>query len=455
MKIKFEDRDEYLRKPIAEKIIKLLSSDVKVSPFIIDGGWGTGKTEFCSKLINLVQEQDSVPFRAIYVDAFKADHADQPLMTLLAAVLSVVPEKEAAPLVKQALPALRFGLKTGGKAAIAWILKQDPVDLGEDLEKAIGQAGDAAVDHAVEKMLQEHQQAEKSIQALKDVLAKVAEDTPIVLFVDELDRCRPDFAVSMLEVIKHVFDVERVKVVLITNTEQLKAVINHSYGGGVDAQRYLDKFVGFSYSLPNYLKRKHQQDVVLVAVRHFATLVGESPMLRDKILNDGYLTGFVGALISARNMSLREVETFVKYLEIYQTLMDGNGFSGRTITGYAMLRVYAVYCYCFYSQLVKQFIGGKYNPSDVMSSIGRDSVFLPDSEYFKPDPLDALAVMLVINAEDVSSLYPKLEGDHGKWWSLTIRKIFDNNMEFIDLNSSSRYVAIVKEVYGILSMASD
>ena len=284
-----------------------------------------GRLNFAASLINLVRDQDPVPFKAVYVDAFKADHADQPLMTLLAAVLTVVPEKEAASLVKKALPALRFGLKTGGKAVIAWALKQDPVDLGEDFEKVIGQAGDAAVDHAVEKMLQDHQQAEKSIQALKDVLAKVAEDAPIVLFVDELDRCRPDFAISMLEVIKHVFDVERVKVVLITNTEQLKAVINHCYGSGVDAQRYLNKFVGFSYALPNYLKQRHQQNSVLVSVRHFGALVGASSLLVEKILNNDYLKDFIDSLISVRNMSLREVEAFVKYLEIYQTLTDGKG----------------------------------------------------------------------------------------------------------------------------------
>lgn len=455
MEIKFEDRDEYLRKPIAEKIIKLLSSDAKVSPFIIDGGWGTGKTEFCSKLINLVRDQDPVPFKAVYVDAFKADHADQPLMTLLAAVLTVVPEKEAASLVKQALPALRFGLKTGGKAVIAWALKQDPVNLSEDFEKVIGQAGDAAIDHAVEKMLQDHQHADKSIQALKGVLAQAAEDTPIVLFVDELDRCRPDFAVSMLEVIKHVFDVERVKVVLVTNTEQLKAVINHCYGGGVDAQRYLDKFVGFSYALPSYLKQRHQQGVVLVSVRHFEALVGASSLLRNKILINSYLVDFVNSLISVRNMSLREVETFVKYLEIYQALADGKGFPDRMITGYAMLRVYAVYCYCFYPSIVKQFLSGKYIPHEIMNTVGKDNIVLPDSQYFRPEPLDALAVMLVSKLDNLPSSYLRLEGDYEKWWAVAVRGIFDNSMRFLSENSSLGYIEVVTDVYRILSMSSD
>ena len=49
----FGSRDEFTRKPIAEKIIKLLESNIDVSPLIIDGKWGTSKTEFCFKLNKL------------------------------------------------------------------------------------------------------------------------------------------------------------------------------------------------------------------------------------------------------------------------------------------------------------------------------------------------------------------------------------------------------------------
>ena len=78
----FNDRDEFQRKQIAEKAVKILSSDIDISPMVIDGGWGTGKTEFCHKLINLMAEDNT--HHLIYVDAFQADHADEPLLTILA-----------------------------------------------------------------------------------------------------------------------------------------------------------------------------------------------------------------------------------------------------------------------------------------------------------------------------------------------------------------------------------
>lgn len=47
--ITFDDRDEFERKPFAEKLIRLIEEDVDVFPLAINGEWGTGKTEFCKK----------------------------------------------------------------------------------------------------------------------------------------------------------------------------------------------------------------------------------------------------------------------------------------------------------------------------------------------------------------------------------------------------------------------
>jgi len=243
-RITFEFRDEYQRKPIAEKIIRLLESGAKVSPLVIDGSWGSGKTEFCKKLIHLIEDGES-NLRPIYVDAFKADHADDPLMTLMAAVLKALPEAERKPLVEKALPAIKFGAKTILKAGTSWLLKQDAADVVEDFEEEVKKAGDELINHAIESLLDEHVDAEKNITTLQAALAELAKEAPIVLFIDELDRCRPDFAVNMLENIKHVFDVEGVQFVLVTNFDQLRSSINHCYGNGLDAQRYLDKFVQF------------------------------------------------------------------------------------------------------------------------------------------------------------------------------------------------------------------
>ena len=86
----FDERDEFQRRNIAEKAIKLLKSDIDISPMVIDGSWGTGKTEFCHKFINLMKEDET--HSIIYIDAFKADHVNEPLMTVLAEITKILPE---------------------------------------------------------------------------------------------------------------------------------------------------------------------------------------------------------------------------------------------------------------------------------------------------------------------------------------------------------------------------
>lgn len=102
----FDERDEFGRRAIAEKAITLLASEIDVSPFVIDGSWGTGKTEFCHKLINLMASAKT--HHLIYVDAFQADHADEPLLTVLAEVIKLLPDGEQrSGFIQKALPTIR------------------------------------------------------------------------------------------------------------------------------------------------------------------------------------------------------------------------------------------------------------------------------------------------------------------------------------------------------------
>ena len=69
------------------------------------------------------------------------------------------------------------------------------------------------------------------------------------MIVDELDRCRPSYALHLLESFKHVFDVKNMCFVLITNLRQLTQVVAGQYGVK-DADTYLEKFVHATFVLP-------------------------------------------------------------------------------------------------------------------------------------------------------------------------------------------------------------
>jgi len=88
---------------------------------------------------------------------------------------------------------------------------------------------------------------------LKNLLENTVNQTEhkkVVVFVDELDRCSPAYAVRFLERIKHLFDLKGVVFVLFWNRKQIQLTIENFYGAGTDGPMYLDKFIDFPFHLP-------------------------------------------------------------------------------------------------------------------------------------------------------------------------------------------------------------
>lgn len=72
----------------------------------------------------------------------------------------------------------------------------------------------------------------------------------LVVFVDELDRCNPIYAIKLLERIKHFFDHENIIFVFSVNVKELTNTISNYYGQSFDSHRYLNKFFDVSIDLP-------------------------------------------------------------------------------------------------------------------------------------------------------------------------------------------------------------
>lgn len=417
----FDERDEFKRKGIAEKAIKLLKSDIDISPMIIDGSWGTGKTEFCHKLINLMKEDNT--HNIIYIDAFKADHVDQPLMTVLAEIIKILPEgPRRKAFINRVLPAVRYTLKTVAKAGVSHLLRQDFPGITNDFNKEFQEVADDAIDKTAELILKDHVKAEKSLQALQTALTAIASQDPIVIFIDELDRCRPNFAVDMLEIIKHTFDVKGVSFVLITNTEQLRASIKHCYGQTVDARRYLDKFIKFRFELSPHSIRDLNSPV-LAATDHFFKLARDVGCLPNDLLDSNHFRRAIEHLIKYQSLSLREIETLILHIQIVQSLSNSKTFSERMFIGYVLLRLIAVMLVCFRPSLLNRIKHEYIDASLLGEFLGIEKIPFLNRGLLEPqehgvDRPEAFEIIMVILAKNCSKNVEKYTPDstqQGEW----------------------------------------
>ena len=394
----FSSRDEFTRKPIAEKIIKLLDSAIDVSPLIIDGKWGTGKTEFCFKLKNLIEVDNPKDYKVGYVNAFQADHANEPLLTLIAEVAGFYGEEDdkRKSFIKNAIPYLRLVSGISIKAIASLAFGKYAADMSDDFQKgmeAIEEGSDSFIDQSLESMIKDQVEAEKNLSTLKDALKDIASINPVILLIDELDRCRPDFAVMMLETIKHVFDVENVQIILITNAEQLKATIKHSYGSETNSHDYLYKFFKYQINLPTSTKDIEGRSVVN-NVTHFRTSVQASKVIPQTFKDNEFIYE-IPTFLDLSELSLRKIEQTVRCIETLIVFEDKE--QSRSPIVEQILMVFLSFVYMMDKKLFDQFPNEKVISKDFLDFMQCTRLVLPKDRLIVERNYTRSLILMIFN----------------------------------------------------------
>jgi hypothetical protein len=214
----------------------------------INNKWGTGKTTFIR-----MWEQDlkNQSFQTVYFNAWENDFENNPLVALMGELKTLTnkktePEfkntlKKAATLSKQILPVIVQAV------ADKYIDTKEIKELISGVTKGIADV--------FENDVNEYATKKKSItefrKSLSTFIANTNEGKPLVFIIDELDRCRPNYSVSILEQIKHFFCVPNIVFILSIDKEQLGNAVRGVYGSDrIDADEYLRRFIDLEYSIP-------------------------------------------------------------------------------------------------------------------------------------------------------------------------------------------------------------
>ncbi len=234
-----------------QKYADVLTSVIENYPsgfvLAINNKWGTGKTTFVKMW---QQELINEEYETIYFNAWENDFEDNPLTALVAELKALNPSdkvnlekviKSAAKLSKNVAPALV-------KALLNKYI--DSEIFVEALENSVKSAGDI-----FEKEIEDYADKKKSITDFRtnllNYVSKNSRRKPLIFIIDELDRCRPNYAVSLLEQVKHFFSVSNIVFVLSIDKEQLGNAICGVYGSDkIDTNEYLRRFIDIEYSIP-------------------------------------------------------------------------------------------------------------------------------------------------------------------------------------------------------------
>lgn len=313
------------RESFGEALLNLVirSSDALV--ISLDGKWGEGKTTFVKMWQGLLSESD-IP--NIYIDAFSIDYVDDAFISVVSSILryaedSVVYEHRDKVLQlkekskKIGCKLLSWTARIGVKAATLGIVKNSDIDELVDIKDDLSKTTSDLVGNFIEEQIIENSRNVELIDSfrvlLSDMPSRLNKDCnkPLVVIVDELDRCRPTFAVEMIEKIKHLFSVKNVVFVLVMNKMQLEESIKSVYGMNVDAHTYLQKFISIEARLPTKVANSRISNIRKYANKLIAL---------HEIETWGDLASIVDCMDVIGNhfgLSLRQLEKVFTHISIY------------------------------------------------------------------------------------------------------------------------------------------
>jgi hypothetical protein len=181
-------------------------------------------------------------------------------------------------------------------------------DENEDIANEVAKEIDAELDKIIDSRLQsakkEQMAFESFRQTLSDIMSGDDSGRPLIFIVDELDRCRPTYALSVLETIKHLFSVKNVHFLLLCQLNQLSAATRKMYGSEIDASLYIEKFIHFRVTFPQFEKRERDRLLKKFALHVLKEMPDDDDSGR---LKDGFAE-FISLVWERGEYSLRRLE---------------------------------------------------------------------------------------------------------------------------------------------------
>lgn len=297
--------DKLDRKKYADVLTSIVSNYADGFVLAINNKWGTGKTTFVK-----MWEQDlkNAEFQTLYFNAWENDFQPEVLVALLAELSDLKDKgksnfdllvKSGAKFLSKAAPAVAKGIasKLIGEGAIGEIVEAATELTTEELENQIQSFTDA------KKGIIEFR------TCLEKFVAKVNNGKPVIFIIDELDRCRPNYAVSVLEEIKHLFSVPGIVFVLSIDKEQLGHAIKGVYGSEfIDSEEYLRRFIDLEYKIPSPNRQMFIE--YMIDYYDFNSFVNSSERQKQpEFQNDrDNLRSISILLFSQDNFTLRQIE---------------------------------------------------------------------------------------------------------------------------------------------------
>lgn len=258
-KLDILNRDEFV-----EQLVRLIEniSDNKTSTcFAIDGAWGSGKSfvlDMLEEQLSQIHSEETFTEKYFIVryNCWKYDYYEEPLIAIVSEILRVIDAKTSIiPDNEKKRKAIGV-LKSAGEMLLPVANDMIKSRTGIDVQKGFNflsalWKGEKTGEESYKQnySYDKYFQLNKVIDKLSESLQKIAKEYTVVIVVDELDRCIPEYAVKVLERLHHLTEEkENIITVLAMDKAKLEKSIKNIFGFE-PTDKYLEKFINFEIHL--------------------------------------------------------------------------------------------------------------------------------------------------------------------------------------------------------------
>ena len=332
----------------------LLKMDNSIIAF--DADWGNGKT-FLAKQFQMIinakweikyngkddgefsiinnlnfDDIESNSYYAIYYNAWEYDNENDPIASFLYYLLKMLSKRVqtnnfkniTSNFVKNVLEKISFG----------WI------KLSEE-----GQ------ENSIERVLSSVLETESIREEIKKLLNELRAEkyNNLIIFIDELDRCRPTYALKIIEMIKHYLKMDNILIVCMTDLKQLSNCIKSIYGNDYDSNMYLDKIFDYKFNIP----------IVNYNINFYI-----SKRLNAHVRDNYFFDMVCLEIISYFGLSLRNIDKYLGYIgkmfNLEKQHINNDEFTERAFVVYLFIPYY-VATLLFKQNLNENFMDGNFD----------------------------------------------------------------------------------------------
>jgi len=310
------------RKESVEVLTRLVSNLEGPSVLAVDAVWGNGKSTFIRIWEQYLRNQG---FAVVKFNAWETDFSKDPFVSLSSEVTEGLAGNDTGDEFAAKLERMKEAGKEVLKRSVPGMVRLATagiLDISPLLQQEIGQFLASYAEERFAEYIENQSSVREFNLVLDDVAATLSAchgNRPLVIFVDELDRCRPSYAIELLEIAKHFFSVDHIVFVLAVNRSELAHSIKAFYGSEFDAIGYLRRFIDIDFRLPDPDRR-----AFVNAILADSGVDAFSDSRKPWVVSSARDRSLLQAFFSVPGLSLRRISQAIRRLGIMLTLLQSD-----------------------------------------------------------------------------------------------------------------------------------